>query len=161
MKPKWDGLNKILVLKCLHRIRDIFAAFQILFCIFFFKQEIKWRKLLNIFCGTQKYYFVIFLYLNYCFIYLSFFFFFFLQKFICTPWIQGCSTSQNSTLTIKTLFSGCLTLPQRWTIQRWFDVVQRCKLQRWYTKHCFNVDLTLLDIMTSYQQQHWNVKQLR
>ena len=35
--------------------------------------------------------------------------------------------------------------------QRWFDVVQHCKFQCWRTQYCFNVDLTLSDVATSYQ----------
>ena len=38
-----------------------------------------------------------------------------------------------------------------WNWERWFDVVKRCNFQRWRTQHCFNVDLTLCDVATSYQ----------
>ena len=48
------------------------------------------------------------------------------------------------------LYQRCLY--QRWNRQRWFDVVQRCEFQR--TKSCFNVDLTLCDVATSYQPKN-------
>ena len=34
--------------------------------------------------------------------------------------------------------------------QRWFDVVERSKFQRWRTQRCFDVDLTLCNVTTSY-----------
>ena len=38
--------------------------------------------------------------------------------------------------------------------QRCFNVVLRCKFQRWHTQRCFNVDLTLCDVATSYQPKN-------
>ena len=32
-----------------------------------------------------------------------------------------------------------------------FNVVLRCKFRHWHTQRCFNVDLTLCDVATSYQ----------
>ena len=43
---------------------------------------------------------------------------------------------------------------RRWKWQRWFDIVQHCKFQRWRTQRCFNVDLTLYDVATSYQPKN-------
>ena len=54
-----------------------------------------------------------------------------------------------------TLFRRCPTLwkwCRKW--QRCFDVVLRCKFQRWHTQRCFNVDLTLCDVTTSYQPKN-------
>ena len=39
-------------------------------------------------------------------------------------------------------------------MQRSFDVAQRCKFQRWHTQHCFNVNLTLSDVVTLNQLSH-------
>ena len=33
----------------------------------------------------------------------------------------------------------------------WFDVVPRCKFQGWHKQRCYNVDLTLSNVATSYQ----------
>ena len=38
--------------------------------------------------------------------------------------------------------------------QRCFNVVLRCKFQRWHTQRCFNVDLTLCDVAMSYQPKN-------
>ena len=34
------------------------------------------------------------------------------------------------------------------------NVFQRCKFQRWRAQRCFNVDLTLCDVATSYQPKN-------
>ena len=57
-----------------------------------------------------------------------------------------------STLKMTMLLRRCLTLlTSCWNTQHWFHVVQRCKFQRWNTEGCFNVDLTLPHVATSYQ----------
>ena len=42
------------------------------------------------------------------------------------------------------------TLTNAWNIERWFDIVRRCKFQGWNTQRCFKVDLTLSNVATSY-----------
>ena len=51
-----------------------------------------------------------------------------------------------------TLFRRCPTLfSSVWNTHCCFNVVERCKLQRWRTQRCFNLDLTLCGVATSYQ----------
>ena len=53
---------------------------------------------------------------------------------------------------MTTLFRRCLTLLS--STQCCFNVVLRCKFQHCHTQRCFNVDLTLCDVATSYQPKN-------
>ena len=56
---------------------------------------------------------------------------------------------------VSTWLNVCKSTLKMTTLRRrWFDVVQRCKFQRWRTQRCFNVDLTLYGIATSYQHKN-------
>ena len=80
------------------------------------------------------------------------FFWFFLEMAISTSLFRRWPTLWNSTLRRITLFRRCSY--QRWNIQHWFDLVRRCKSQRWNIQCCFNVDLTLSHVATSYQPKN-------
>ena len=55
----------------------------------------------------------------------------------------------DAALKIEIVPIPCLALLsyQRWKRKYWFDVVQRFKFQWWHTQRCFNVDLTLPDVI--------------
>ena len=61
-------------------------------------------------------------------------------------------TLWKSSLKMITLFRRCSI--QLWNIKCGFNVVERCKFQHWRTQHCFNIDLMLCNIATSYQPKN-------
>ena len=61
-------------------------------------------------------------------------------------------TLWKSSLKMITLFRRCSI--QLWNIKRGFNVVERCKFQHWRTQHCFNIDLMLCNVATSYQPKN-------
>ena len=81
-------------------------------------------------------FFLIFFFQKYFFALLKFF-----QIVIFTTLLRCWSALWNSRLKITTVLRSCSTF----------------KSQRWHTQRCFNVDLTLSDVMTSYQPGN-NVK---
>ena len=61
-------------------------------------------------------------------------------------------TLWKSSLKMITLFRRCSI--QLWNIKCGFNVVERCKFQHWRTQHCFNIDLMLCNVATSYQPKN-------
>ena len=78
---------------------------------------------------------------------------YFFQMVIFETLFRRCPTLWKSTLKMATLFQHCLmlfNLMLNYTTL-FFNVVKRCKFQRWCTQRCLNVDLTFCDVATSYQ----------
>ena len=129
----------------LFSIFDVLRIFEAL-QIFFYKFLLKWGKNeedfeSSIFFEAQKYYFVFESRLN-----------FFFQMVIFATLFRRCPTLWKSTLKMTTLFRRCLTLFN--STLKYTTLFQRCKFQRWRTQRCFNVDLTLCDVATSYQPKN-------
>ena len=80
------------------------------------------------------------------------FFFFFFQMVIFATLFWCCPMLWKSALKIRALFRRCLTLFI--LTLKYTTLFQRCwtfKFDRWRAQRCFNVDLTLCDVVTSYQ----------
>ena len=120
---------------------EIFEALE----IFIYKFLLKWEKAeghfeSSIFFEAQKYS----LFLNRSLI--------FFQMVIFATLFRRFPTLWKWTLKMITLFRRYLTLFNS-TLKN-IALFQRCKFQRWRTQRCFNVDLTLCDIATSYQPKN-------
>ena len=121
----------------------IFDALQILF----YKFLLKWGKIeedfeSSIFLESQKYYFA------------------FESRLICffLKWSYSQRCFDVAQRCENRCWKGrrCFEVAQRCSIQRsntqrCFNVVECCRFQHWRTQRCFNVDLTLCDVVTSYQ----------
>ena len=75
--------------------------------------------------------------------------FFFLEMVIFTTLFRRLPMLWNSTFKNENVFWRCLTLFI--STLKYTTLIWRCKLQRWNTQSCFNVDLTLSHVATSYQ----------
>ena len=112
-------------------------------------KELKWGKMKknvesNIFFEVEKYYFAFESRLI-----------FFFKMVIFATWFRRCPTLWKSTVKMTTLFWRCLMLFSS-TLKN-TTLFRRCstlEFQRWHTQRCFNVDLTLCDVPTSYQPKN-------
>ena len=136
---KWISLNNVFVTSHIRNVLRFFSALQPLLYIYSLKRGTKWRRF-----WVQRIQFKNDFYWNSKELLCSWLevHFFIFWMVISTTLFQPGSTLCKSTSKMTTLR------------RRWFDVVQRCKFQRWRTQRCFNVDLTLYDIATSYQHKN-------